>query len=266
MNLLLVDKAHYLWQLLNGFRLRHEQRIANVHQLDTTPYFEGDLPLHILDLANGRLRPQYTLLKAAGHRVVGVDLANYPRTAPVDVAYRVARALFNIQAGWSALRVRADTLLCGDVGLLPFADASFDLVTSIAAFEHFLDVPRAVGEMRRVLRPGGLAWVLVHLFTSPSGRHNVKLSEVPLRSVPNGVDPWDHLRKRRLPFHVPLNEWRRDLYLKAFSRDFEVLRHYCLGREGERMLTPAIEAELSMYDRDDLTCGAYVIVARKLCQ
>ena len=34
-------------------------------------------------------------------------------------------------------------------------------------------------------------------------------------------------------------------------------------REGERLLTPEIEAELAAYSRDELTCGAYVIVARK---
>jgi hypothetical protein len=35
-------------------------------------------------------------------------------------------------------------------------------------------------------------------------------------------------------------------------------------REGEHLLTPKIEAELSEYSRDELTCGAYVIIARKL--
>jgi hypothetical protein len=36
-------------------------------------------------------------------------------------------------------------------------------------------------------------------------------------------------------------------------------------REGERLLTPAIQTELSDYSRDELTCGAYVILARKPC-
>ena len=35
-------------------------------------------------------------------------------------------------------------------------------------------------------------------------------------------------------------------------------------REGEEMLTPQIEAELLGYNRDELACGAYVIVARKM--
>jgi SAM-dependent methyltransferase len=191
-----------------------------------------------------------------------VDDANIKRLSQA-IGEPLARGLINMQAGYSAMRVRADTLLCGDVGFLPFADASFDLVTSIAAFEHFLDVQRVVAEMRRVLRPGGMAWVLVHLFTSPSGGHNLQLSEVPLRTVPPGIDAWNHLRKRRLPIHVPLNEWRRDQYTQAFAVHFELLKHYCFSREGVQLLTPELASELSAYDPDELTCSAYVILTRK---
>ncbi|WP_282701299.1 class I SAM-dependent methyltransferase [Streptomyces sp. CC219B] len=38
---------------------------------------------------------------------------------------------------------------------LPFPDGSFDLVVSRLAPHHFQDMPRAVGEMARLLRPGG---------------------------------------------------------------------------------------------------------------
>ena len=100
-------------------------------------------------------------------------------------------------------------------------------------------------------------------FTSPSGGHNVTFTQIPMRSVPRAVDPWDHLRKRRLPFSVPLNEWRLDQYLEEFAKYFELLKHYCAMREGEHLLTPELESELSDYSRDELTCAAYVIVARK---
>jgi SAM-dependent methyltransferase len=139
----------------------------------------------------------------------------------------------------------------------------FDLITSVAAFEHFLRVSDVVKELYRVLKPGGLIYARVHLFSCPSGGHNVRVAEVPLRHVPKGIDPWDHLRKRHLPIDVPLNEWRRDQYLEEFAKYFEIVKHYCAMREGEELLTPEIEAELSTYTRDELTCGAYVIVARK---
>lgn len=44
---------------------------------------------------------------------------------------------------------------------LPFADASFDFVTSIGSLEHYVDPAQGVREMARVLRPDGQAFVLV---------------------------------------------------------------------------------------------------------
>ena len=45
----------------------------------------------------------------------------------------------------------------GDVRDLPFRDASFDAVYSMGTIEHFDETERAVGEMARVLKPGGRA-------------------------------------------------------------------------------------------------------------
>ncbi|MFZ6027528.1 MAG: class I SAM-dependent methyltransferase [Chloroflexota bacterium] len=154
-------------------------------------------------------------------------------------------------------------LVCGDVAQMPFRCCYFDLVSSVAAFEHFLDVPAVIAELARVLKPAGMVWIVIHPFTAPSGGHNVKLMEIPLQTLPKGVAPWDHLRQRRLPFHVPLNEWRIQQYLEAFSGHFDILKHGCALREGQHLLTAKIAAELSAYTREELTCLAYTIVARK---
>lgn len=42
---------------------------------------------------------------------------------------------------------------------LPWADACFDVVATRYSAHHWLDLPRALADMRRVVRPGG--WVLV---------------------------------------------------------------------------------------------------------
>ncbi len=259
----ITDYPRYAWRLVNGFRTEGEKKIASRRQRDISPYLDGDRSLRILDLANGRLCPQYILLKAAGHEVYGIDFVNGRRPSWVDTAYRVARWLYRRRLGLPAETAAGQTLVCGDVAVLPFSDNSFDLVTSVAGFEHFLDVPSVVTELARVVRPGGLVWVGIHLFTSPSGGHNLSLTEIPLRTIPAGVDPWDHLRRRRLPFHVPLNEWRKDQDLETFAGYFEIVKHYCVTREGEELLNPGLEAELSHYSRDELTCRSCIIMARK---
>jgi SAM-dependent methyltransferase len=259
----LKDYIRFGGQLVTGPRMKHERWIADLRRTDLSVYLEGNAPLTLLDLANGQLRPQYLLLKAGGHRICGIDIVNRPGISATSVLYALARRLYCWRAGVSAGGFVEETLVCGNVDTLPFRANVFDLVTSVAAFEHFLNVPAVVKELYRVIKPGGLMWVLVHLFSSPSGGHNVSLVQVPLRNIPRGIDPWDHLRKRRLPFHVPLNEWRRDQYLEEFQKHFEILKHYCAMREGEHLLTPQIENELSNFSCDELTCGAYVIVARK---
>ncbi len=259
-----VGYSRFAWQLATGSRLKSEHAIAVQREQDIAPHFPANPRLRVLDLANGRLHPQYAILQSSGHCVFGIDLANKDeRTAP-DAAYRIARWLY-----WRRLhptsRSNSDNrLICGDVGKLPFTADSFDLVTSIAAFEHFLDVPATVAELARVLRPGGIAWVGIHLFTSPSGGHNIGYTEIPLKHLPAGVEPWDHLRKRRLAFTVPLNEWRRQQYLDEFGHYFEILKHYATSPEGHAFLTPEIRAELANYTLEELTSRGYIIVARKL--
>jgi SAM-dependent methyltransferase len=57
-------------------------------------------------------------------------------------------------------------LCCGDVCDLPFAGASFDLVLATDILEHVEEDQRAIGEIARVLRPGGRALITVPAFPS----------------------------------------------------------------------------------------------------
>jgi SAM-dependent methyltransferase len=250
-------------QLLKGERTRQESRIASKRHKDISKYLDLNSSLKILDLGNGRLRPQYYLLDASGHHVVGIDLVNGSYIRWDDRAYLLARWMFTRYIPNHSSLSSPPKLVCGDVAYLPFVDDYFDLITSVAAFEHFLDVPMVVSELQRVLRPGGIAWIGIHLFTSPSGGHNLSFTEIPLRTIPPGIQPWDHLRQKKLSVNVPLNRWRLHQYLQTFSDHFYLLNHYCAGREGEQWLTSEIESELSDFSRDELTCMGYIIVARK---
>jgi demethylmenaquinone methyltransferase / 2-methoxy-6-polyprenyl-1,4-benzoquinol methylase len=51
-------------------------------------------------------------------------------------------------------------LLGADALLLPFADASFDVVVSAFVLRNLADIDRGLGEMRRILRAGGVMGVL----------------------------------------------------------------------------------------------------------
>lgn len=48
----------------------------------------------------------------------------------------------------------------GDATALPFADASFDAVVSTQVYEYVADMPKALAEVARVLRPGGRVFIL----------------------------------------------------------------------------------------------------------
>jgi arsenite methyltransferase len=48
----------------------------------------------------------------------------------------------------------------GDALALPYADGSFDAAVATQVYEYVADIPRALAELRRVLRPGGRALVL----------------------------------------------------------------------------------------------------------
>ena len=83
--------------------------------------------------------------RIAPGRVCGVDLD----PTQIDVARHAAA-----RAG------RHTTLFdVGSVYELPFEDATFDVVYANAVLQHVRHPERALGEMRRVLRPGGVAAV-----------------------------------------------------------------------------------------------------------
>jgi ubiquinone/menaquinone biosynthesis C-methylase UbiE len=52
-------------------------------------------------------------------------------------------------------------LVMGDAQNLPYASNSFTVISNIGSIEHYVDMNKAVGEMFRILVPGGRAFVLV---------------------------------------------------------------------------------------------------------
>jgi ubiquinone/menaquinone biosynthesis C-methylase UbiE len=89
------------------------------------------------------------------------------------------------------------TFTVGDVAHLPYPDGTFDLVVSSMSQHHWADVRGGVREVRRVLRPGGRAWIYdariaLHRATSIARREAgarrasmapVRTSRLPIRLV-----------------------------------------------------------------------------------
>jgi SAM-dependent methyltransferase len=150
-----------------------------------------------------------------------------------------------------------------DATRMEFEDSTFDLVHSMAVFEHIDDVPGAVRELNRVLKPGGIAVITPHLFASLSGGHNLEWLW-PEERGSEKVEPWDHLRKNRHPANAFMNRLTLSEYQDAFRANMDIV-HEQLNVEGVHYLTKELEAELTAigYSREDLLTRTVTFFARK---
>jgi ubiquinone/menaquinone biosynthesis C-methylase UbiE len=99
----------------------------------------------VLDIGSGPGRVAIRLATLAPTaRVVGVDVE----------PEMVERATAN--AARAGVSDRAEFQV-GDVGALPFPDASFDVVISTFSLHHWPDPVTGLAEVHRVLKPGGVA-------------------------------------------------------------------------------------------------------------
>lgn len=67
----------------------------------------------------------------------------------------------------------------GNVASLPFADASFCMVMTRFSAHHWFDVPAALREVKRVLKPGGV-FVVIDITAPESPLHDTTLQAVEL--------------------------------------------------------------------------------------
>ena len=103
-------------------------------------------PLRVLDLCCGTGDLAFLAAnRAAGARVAGVDF-----TLPMLEVARKRRLGGEGRAAFAQ----------GDALRLPFPDGVFDVVTIAYGLRNVADLERALGEMRRVLAPGGRLVVL----------------------------------------------------------------------------------------------------------
>lgn len=142
----------------------------------------------------------------AGARYTGVDLTE----ASIDLV----RRRFNFEDLDANLRT-------ADAEALSFDDHSFDLVYSHGVLHHTPDTRRAVDEVRRVLRPGGIAMVMLYHKNSYNYRINI-------------------MTLRRLGVRVLGFDWGPSLVHRLTGEDQDRLRELqaIYRREPKRLTSP----------------------------
>ncbi|MDP4022605.1 class I SAM-dependent methyltransferase [Methylobacterium sp. NEAU 140] len=158
--------------------------------LDRIGVLVGAMPgAAVLDLGCGGGHVAFTAA-AAGARVTAYDLS--PDMLAAVAAEASRRGLTGIETRQGAAES------------LPFADAAFDAVLTRYSAHHWRDVPAALAEVRRVLRPGGLL-VVSDIVAAEDPLLDTHLQAVEL------LRDTSHVRDYRL------SEWRAMLGAAGFA-------------------------------------------------
>jgi ubiquinone/menaquinone biosynthesis C-methylase UbiE len=149
-----------------------------------------------------------------GHAVMAMANLGIGNAVGIDRVTTDARSLEQKPAISARLRMTdkaiADRvrILTGDIIQMPLADNAFDLICSASVFEHVSDLPAALLEMARVLKPGGIMHHNVDPFFSPSGGHALCTLDF----------PWGHARLSPAEFHRYANQFRP--FEATYATDF----------------------------------------------
>lgn len=159
---------------------------AHYHHLKTPVFGSREkYVLHLIHMhayaAAARLSAGRTVLDLGCN--IGEGSAILNRTAKKVVGVDVSESMI-AEARKQHASLPIDFALV-DGTTLPFADHSFDLVVSFQVIEHIVDQDSYLGEIRRVLAPGGVA-----LFTTPNAS---------MRLDP-GMRPWNRFHVREYTF------------------------------------------------------------------
>src|SRR5258706_3405729 len=145
--------TRHFYELVEAHRYTKEWHIPGAAD------FAGARGLKVLEIGCG-LGTDGAQFAEAGADYTGVDLTE----ASVELASKRFE-LFNLPG----------TFKTADAENLTFADESFDLVYSHGVLHHTPDTRKAIGEVHRVLRPGGSAKVMLYHRDSYNYRVNISI-------------------------------------------------------------------------------------------
>lgn len=111
----------------------------------------------------------------AGKRVLeigvgaGTDYVNWLRCGAHAIGVDLTSAAVGLAGRRATLERLTPRLLQADCESLPFPSGSFDIVYSYGVIHHSPDTPAAVAEIHRLLKPGGVAKVMIYHAPSITG-------------------------------------------------------------------------------------------------
>lgn len=111
----------------------------------------------VFDIGSGYGGRAVRYMELGADRVVGLEI--FARMVEESRAFAKDKGLTNME------------FHVGEGERLPFANDSFDLVTSYDVFEHVQELDNVLGECMRVLRPGGRLLAVFPPFYHPGGSH-----------------------------------------------------------------------------------------------
>lgn len=176
--------------------------------------------------------------KTVGRKIIGVDRRN--------------ALAWQRELGTTALpRPR---LIQGDILKGSPQEGAYDVVACWSVFQHLPDPALAIRQMKAALRPGGVIYFGLHLYTSNTGHHDIRAFTGGALSLP----PWGHLRastKNEVRSSAWLNQWRlRDWrsMLDEYAPGYEEYRQTYGEADSRQLLNPDIRAELADFDDEEL--------------
>jgi ubiquinone/menaquinone biosynthesis C-methylase UbiE len=173
-----------------------------------------------------------------------------------------------------------------DATHLPFDDRTFDLVYSIATFEHVSDPLAAFHEMKRVLKPGGFGYVqTAPFYYSPFGHHmfgyfddypwiHVRLAKAEIVEYAQKTGAAAKIEAARggraqdyieamINLHHVNGKLPQEYGVEEFGAEPDVeLVRFNRSTEGQNLLTPPILAECKPVSAEDLITHGFELVFR----
>lgn len=146
-------------------------------------------------------------------------------------------------------------IVYGDISQDVLYQNTFDVVMTWSVFEHIADPKQALENVIASLKPGGIFYISLHLFTAHDGHHDIRA----FTGAGDSLPLWGHLRtthKHLLKPSAYLNEWRiaqwQNLFAEVAPGGDEYLDEYEVRERFGPRMTDDLRAELADYSDEEL--------------